>query len=206
MAKKIGILGGIGPEATGVFYLDLIERLQKSGRIRSNTDFPQILVNSINAPELVRGGELDAYVKGLKELDSAGVDFIVMVCNTVHAFYEDLQKEIKTPIIDLRKEVAGYLERNGVESVVLLATPVSLGMGLYKGYGVRYYELESHEVEALGSAVLNFNLALGREAQVAAVEGIARKYADKGAELVISGCTEIGLMLEGSGLNSLDTM
>ncbi len=51
--KKIGILGGIGPEATGHFYLKLIKRLQETGRIKRNTDYPQIIINSIPAPELV---------------------------------------------------------------------------------------------------------------------------------------------------------
>ena len=50
---KIGILGGIGPEATGEFYNKLIKRLQEKDLIKSNKDFPQIFINSIPAPELI---------------------------------------------------------------------------------------------------------------------------------------------------------
>lgn len=206
MGKKIGLLGGIGPEATGVFYLKLISRLQESGRIRSNTDFPQILINSINAPELVHGNGLEDYVRGLKELDASGVGFIAMICNTVHSFYDSLQEEIDTPIIDLRKEVKNFLDAQNAKSVVLLATPVSLRSGLYMDCNVKYYRLDEEEAEAVGDAVLNFNLSKDRQGQKATLERIARKYTDMGAELVICGCTEVGLMLEGSGLKTLDTM
>ena len=206
MSKKIGLLGGIGPEATGVFYLKLISRLQRSGRIRSNTDFPQILINSINAPELVHGNGLEDYARGLRELDAAGVEFIAMVCNTVHSFYDSLQEGIDTPIIDLRREVKDFLGRQGAKSVVLLATPMSLKSGLYADCDVRYYRLDEKEAREVGDAVLNFNLGNDREGQRATLERIARKYTDMGAELVICGCTEVGLMLEGSGLRTLDTM
>ena len=77
---KIGVLGGIGPEATATFYFELIQRLQAEGLVKDNTDFPQILINSIPAPELVFNKttekDLRPYEEGLKELDSFGVDFI----------------------------------------------------------------------------------------------------------------------------------
>ncbi|MDE1810689.1 MAG: aspartate/glutamate racemase family protein [Candidatus Micrarchaeota archaeon] len=203
---RVGLLGGIGPEATGIFYLSLIAKLQKSGRVQSNTNFPQIVVNSINAPELVRNTELGAYIRGLKQLDAFGVDFIAMVCNTVHSFYEPLQEQIDTPIIDLRREVRDFLIREEVESAVVLATPTSLQMGLYGDCKVRYYRIESTEIDALGDAVLNFNSGTEKEKQRTIVERIAHRYTDMGAELVISGCTEISLMLEDSKVNKLDTM
>lgn len=71
--KKIGILGGIGPEATGGFYLKLISKFQEKKLIRSNRDFPQIIINSIPAPELIYEKvsirDLRPYLQGLGELD-----------------------------------------------------------------------------------------------------------------------------------------
>lgn len=71
--KKIGVLGGIGPEATAEFYLKFIRTLQRQGIIERNEDFPQILINSIPAPALIydeiSDEELNPYVDGLKELD-----------------------------------------------------------------------------------------------------------------------------------------
>ena len=66
--KIIGFLGGIGPEATGEFYLSLIKKFQEENLIRSNEDYPQIIINSIPAPELIyeNGPEksLESYIKG----------------------------------------------------------------------------------------------------------------------------------------------
>lgn len=71
--KRIGVLGGIGPEATAEFYLKLIRTLQMQGVIKRNEDFPQILINSIPAPALIYDAisdeELRSYIDGLKELD-----------------------------------------------------------------------------------------------------------------------------------------
>src|SRR3989338_5655614 len=99
---KIGVLGGIGPEATGLFYLKLIKRLQDSGLIRDNQDFPQIIINSIPAPELifdkVENTDLEVYENGIQELDKMNPDFIVMVCNTIHLYHQSLQSKIATEI------------------------------------------------------------------------------------------------------------
>ena len=93
MNRKIGILGGIGPEATGEFYLNLVSKFQKEGLIKSNKDFPPIIVNSIPAPELiyeeVSDKDLEPYIMGLKELEKFGADFIVMACNTIYLFYDN---------------------------------------------------------------------------------------------------------------------
>ncbi len=88
------MLGGIGPEATGEFYSKLIRSLQEKKLIKNNKDFPHIIINSIPAHELIShkisDEELKPYIEGLKELDKFGVDFIVMVCNTIHLFYDEL--------------------------------------------------------------------------------------------------------------------
>jgi aspartate racemase len=114
---RIGVLGGIGPEATGEFYSKLIAKLQEKGLIKSNKDFPQIVINSIPAPELIydeiSDEELKVYIDGLKELDEFGVDFIVMVCNTIHLYYDKLQREVKTPILNLREEMKEFLRKRG---------------------------------------------------------------------------------------------
>ncbi|MDE1824887.1 MAG: aspartate/glutamate racemase family protein [Candidatus Micrarchaeota archaeon] len=209
-SKKIGILGGIGPEATGNFYLRLIARLQGTGRIESNTDFPQILVNSIPAPELVgehtTGKELAPYFKGLIELEAANVDFIAMACNTIHLHHKMLQSRIRTPIIDLREELRLFMWGRGVGSMVVLGTPQTMRKGLYRLEGVKYYELEEMEAKEIGEAISNFNSGLDRQGAARRVDAVARKYVGLGAEVVVLGCTEISLMLLESRFDKVDTM
>ncbi len=191
--KKIGILGGIGPEATGLFYLNLIKKLQETGRIKRNTDYPQIIINSIPAPELVdeKIQDLNEYIKGLKELDSFGVDFIVMVCNTIHLFHDRLSKEVRTPIIDLREEAELFLKKKNVKTTTILSTELTLKQGLFSFKGIKELRINEKEMDELKKSILARNV--GKNNNIANI--IADKYRKKGSK-IISACTEISLMLE----------
>lgn len=206
---KIGILGGIGPEATGRFYLDLFRGLQLTG-IRGNTDFPQVIVNSIPAPELVGEDISDAqlfpYRTGLKHLDDSDVDFIAMVCNTIHLYLSELQKEIKTPIIDLRKEVRERLIKNKVKKVTVLSTRSAIERGLYNFPEIENIAITSEEINELEGAIIRYNIGKDKNSQIQIVRKIAEKYLAGGADTIILGCTEIALMLKDTNILKIDTM
>ena len=208
--KKIGILGGIGPEATGRFYLKLISEIQKKRLVRNNTDFPQIIINSIPAPELVGKDipkeDLRAYIEGLKELDRMDLDFIVMACNTIHLFYDELQSKITTPILDLRKEVKNYIADNKIETASILGTPSTMNSNLYKSEGVKYIEVNARDQKLLSKAIVEFNKGNGKDKHTQKILKLARRYLNKGAEILILGCTEIALMLENQNIPKIDTL
>ena len=207
---KIGVLGGIGPEATGEFYNKLIKRLQEKGLIRSNRDFPQIIINSIPAPELIydkiSDEELKPYLKGLKELDKFGVDFIVMVCNTIHLFYNNLQKEIRTPILDLRKELKKFLIKKNIRSTLIIGTPNTIKQGLYKFESIQSFEPNEEEIKQLTTAIFNFNKGIDKYVQIQKVKKICQKYLYKGCGTIILGCTEFAVMLNEENLPKINTI
>ena len=177
---RIGVLGGIGPEATGFFYLKLIERLQNSGLINSNQDFPQIIINSIPAPELifdkVENTDLEMYKKGLQELDKMNLDFIVMVCNTIHLYYVYLQSGIATELINLREEVSKKIKNRGINKVTIVATPSTISSGLYAFEEINYLNPNEKEIKELSEAVFNFNKGADKNIQREKAERIAKKY------------------------------
>lgn len=207
---RIGVLGGIGPEATSEYYSKLINRLQQSGLVKSNKDFPQILINSIPAPELVYDtiseSDLDPYRKGLKELDEMKVDFIVMVCNTIHLFFERLQKSVNTPIIDLREELKEVVKQRKVKGVLILGTPVIVETGLYRLKGLNALEPNKNELKALTKAIFNYNMGKEKNKQIERVKEIYQRYVKKGAETVILGCTELSLMLAKEDIDKINTI
>jgi len=208
--KKIGILGGIGPEATGEFYLALILKFQEKDLIKSNKDFPQIIINSIPAPELLSENisekDLRPYIKGLKELEKFGVDFIAMLCNTVHLFHKKFQKEIKVPIVDLRKEVKNYLFDKKIKSATVLGSPNVIKKGLYKFGNVKYVNLSNEEIKILNKAVFDFNRGFDKIKQGKIVGNIAKKCIKRGADLIILGCTEVAIMLKDENIPKIDPM
>ncbi|MCK4555689.1 MAG: aspartate/glutamate racemase family protein, partial [Candidatus Aenigmarchaeota archaeon] len=210
---KVGVLGGIGPEATGEFYSKLIMRLQETGYIKNNKDFPQLLVNSIPAPELIHetvsDSDLAPYVSGLRELDRFGVDFIIMVCNTIHLFYGLLQKEVNASIIDLRDEVRKAVCDAKIKSVFVLGTPYTVHGGLYRFDGIKSFEPSEDELQQLARAVFNFNRGVDKKGCIGRVREICQKYMMLGAETVIMGCTEFAVMLGKeniSKINSIDVL
>ena len=205
----IGILGGIGPEATGNFYLRLISEIQKQKLVKSNTDYPRIVINSIPAPELtskISRARLTAYIRGIKSLEKYGADFIVMACNTIHLYHSLLQKEVSIPILNLRNAVEEFFKDKKLNSVSIFGTPASLKDGLYKLHGIKYHNPKGKDLKQLSSAIENFNKGYEREKQIVKVKKLADKYIKKGSKVIIMGCTEISLMLADSQVPKIDTM
>jgi aspartate racemase len=207
---RVGVLGGIGPEATAEFYRKLIERIQEEGLIESNTDFPQIVINSIPAPELiydeVSEEELKPYIEGLRELERFGVDFIVMVCNTIHLYYNKLQSAIETEILDLRAEVRRVLNERGAKATLVIGTPNTIKRGLYRFEGIKSFEPSSREIKELSEAIFNFNRGIDKQAQIQRVKKLYEKYLSMGAEAVILGCTEFAVMLSEEEMPKINTI
>lgn len=205
---RIGVLGGIGPESTAVFYSKLIEKLQATGLIKSNTDFPQIIINSVPAPELISNNHraIKHYERGLKELDSFGIDFIVMVCNTVHLFLPRLQRCVKTRILDLREAVYKELKKRKVSRIAVLATENTIMQQLYEFDDLITIRLGTADIKALNDAIINFNIGKEKSRQQLTCERIAVRCYDKGAQLIVLGCTELAVMLEKCRIPSLNTI
>lgn len=204
----IGILGGIGPEATGNFYLKLIAELQKQNLIKSNSDYPRIVINSIPAPELtsdkITKEQLEPYIQGVKQLEKYGADFIVMACNTIHLYHDLLQKKVSIPILNLRNAVKVAL--NDSKTVSIFGTPATIEGQLYNFEGIKYINPKGKDLEQLSRAIENFNRGSQRDKQIATVIKMAQKYIKRGSNIIILGCTEISLMLEGSSVPRKDTL
>ena len=96
---------------------------------------------------------MEPYIKGLKELDKFGVDFIVMVCNTIHLFYDKLQKKIHIPILNLRKELRKLLLKNNIKTATILGTPNTINKGLYKFDSTKCINPTEKELSQLSNAI-----------------------------------------------------
>lgn len=178
--------------------------------IKSNRDFPQIIINSIPAPELIydyiSDDEIKPYKKGLKELDQFGVDFIVMVCNTIHLYHQRLQKEIKAPILDLKQELKNLLVERGIKSTLIIGTPNTIKQGLYRFEEINSFEPDEDEMKQLTDAIFNFNKGVDKQKQIMIVREICVKYLRQGAEVVILGCTEFAVMLDKENIPKINTI
>lgn len=207
---KIGILGGIGPEASATFYTKLVAEIQKRHLVQSNKDFPQLIINSINAPELVgdriTSTDLAPYKQGIKELTMLEPDFILLVCNTIHLFLDYLRSDISIPFLDLRSIVKKYLLSNNISSYLVLGTPLTIRKGLYRYPALTIFKPIPQEQEMLSKAIVDFNRGFEKEKQVDIVTKICESYLSQGAETVLLGCTEFAVMLQHAPFPTINTI
>ena len=134
-------------------------------------------------------------------LEHAGADFIVICTNTMHKVVPQIQKKITIPIIHIADATAEKLKEYGIHKVALLGTKYTMTQNFYKermrNQGIEVVIPSEKEVELVNHVIYD-ELCLGiikdesREAYI----DIIKSLKEKGAEGVILGCTEIGLLVQ----------
>lgn len=203
--KVVGILGGMGPEATAELFLRVI----KATPVKSEREHLRIIIDSNpGIPDrtlaILKGGEspLEELVKTALNLEKAGAEIIAIPCNTVHYYLDDLRKSVHVPVIDMIMETVDYISRQypEIERLGLLATVGTIKTQLYQRR-LRPREVilpdgKSQE-ELMGIIYGNMGIKLGfthEPVQQSAVR-IAQSLVAQGAEAIIAGCTELPLVL-----------
>jgi aspartate racemase len=207
--KIIGILGGMGPEATA----DLFYRIIKATTVKRDQDHPRTIIYSNSkvpdrTPAILGDGPspLPEMVKAARALETAGADFIIIPCNTAHHFIGELRGSVGIPILHMieltAKKVGRELPR--VKRAGLIATVGTFKSGIYdKGfYGqgieiiVPHADLQRASMEAIYEHIKTGDLEGGRKI----VLKVAKNLVNRGAQAVICGCTEISLVLKDGDL------
>lgn len=201
--KAIGILGGMGPEATAAFYGRLIKNFQELNSAQYDADYPEIFIYNLPLPDVVtttkKGDIASSLQYGIRKLENAGADFIVAPCNTVNAFYAEMAKSAKIPIYSIIDETARKISEVGLKTVGILGTRWTLRAGLYdkalSRYGMRALKPSAQDAKAVTGVIVN--LLKGRKTAYDRMKllAIIDKLAAKGAQGVVLGCTELPLLI-----------
>ncbi|MCX6803277.1 MAG: aspartate/glutamate racemase family protein [Candidatus Diapherotrites archaeon] len=185
----------MGPEATGNFYLNLIKTIQNELKIQNNSQFPQIIINSIPAPELIDGAinsmELEPYFEGIRELNKFGAEYIAMIC--------------EVPIIDLREAVQKELTRKKIKTMLVIGTPNTVKT-LYMFEGIHAITPTEKELHKISRAIVLFNRGFQKERQKNKIIKICNKYHPQKPETILVGCTELELMLADTKFQKIEPM
>lgn len=201
MRPKIGILGGIGPESSAIFYEMLIRKVQSQG-INSNTEYPHIILESISAPELLlQNPDLTMYKEAIVNLKTAGADFIVMVCNTAHIFLEQFKKIVDIPIIDLNKETEFFLKNRGINQITIFGSKKTVD-NLFNFENITIEKIAVEESKILDNLILEYNIGKNKELIEKQLVDILKKYSGKN---VLVACTELSIIFRNRSLKYLDT-
>lgn len=132
----IGILAGMGPKSTGPFVDTVVEQCQKIYGAKYDMDFPHMMIYSCPTPfymdrPINHKDMKQAIVHGAQKLESTGVDFIAMPCNTAHLYFNQLQNSISVPILNMVDETIKEIPDH-VKKVALLATDATVQSGIYQ--------------------------------------------------------------------------
>lgn len=203
--KVIGILGGMGPEAT----IDLFYKIIKLTPAEKDQDHLRIIIdNNPKIPDRIAAisgkGEdpLPALQETARNLEKAGADFIIIPCNTAHYFLPSIQESVKIPILNMIEETAKETQKRipQLQKVGLLASIGIYETEIYhqqfKKFNIVVISPEEKDKEEVMNAIYAVKAGdLSNEVKGNIIK-IAQKLIDKEAEAIITGCTEIPLILK----------
>lgn len=203
--KTIGLIGGMSWESTVTYYQIVNEVIKKElGGLHS----AKVLLYSVDFDEIEKyqsNGEWDKSAEVLGQaasnLEKAGADFIVICTNTMHKVVPQIKQMISIPILHIAEATAEKLVENNIHTVGLLGTKYTMTQDFYRDKieeaGIKVVIPSEEDVEIVNSVIYN-ELCLGKIKDESREEykRIIDKMAAEGAEGVILGCTEIGLLIQ----------
>ncbi len=203
--KVIGLIGGLSWESSAEYYRIINERMRdRLGGLHSarclmwSFDFAQI-------EELQHAGRWDEatalMVEAARRLERGGADFVLICTNTMHRMAEEVQAAINLPLLHIADPTAESLKAAGLRRVGLLGTAFTMEQEFYKGRLANRHGLEvlvpDDEGRAVVHRVIYDELVQGRTepASRQAYREVMARLAERGAQAIILGCTEIMLLV-----------
>ena len=203
--KTIGLIGGMSWESTVTYYQLINETIKRElGGLHS----AKILLYSVDFAEIEEyqaKGEWDKSAKVLSQiavnLEKAGADFIVICTNTMHKVVPEMKKHITIPIIHIAEAAAETLRLQGITKVGLLGTKYTMTQDFYKNKlieaGIEVVIPDAEGVEIVNDIIYK-ELCLGVISETSKKKylEIIDRLESRGAQGIILGCTEIGLLVQ----------
>jgi aspartate racemase len=202
VGNTVGVLGGLGPEAT----VDFMARVVAATEASCDQDHIRMLIDhnpgvpnrhdaiAGNIPSV--GPQLADMARGLEQ---AGADFLVMVCNTAHAYSDDIRAAVSIPFVSIIDVTVAALADQSVSRVGIMAAEGCMRAGLYQDAlsQADYEAVTWSESELQQFMELVYRIKAGEKDDdiTSGINRLATSLAFNGAEVLISGCTEIPLFM-----------
>ena len=203
--KTIGLIGGMSWESTVTYYKIINEVIkEKLGGLHSakcvlySVDFQEIEECQANG-NWEKSGEILG--EAAYNLEKAGADFIVICTNTMHKVINQIKEKISVPILHIAEMTAEKILEKGLKNIALLGTKYTMEQDFYKSKliekGINVIIPDKNDIEIINEVIYD-ELCLGTinsDSKKKFLE-IVDKLRNKGAEGIILGCTEIGLLIK----------
>ncbi|MEK5645371.1 aspartate racemase [Paenibacillus rhizosphaerae] len=203
--KVIGLIGGMSWESSALYYRMINEEVRsRLGGLHS----AKCLLYSVDFEEIERYQAEGAWEKAgevlgqtARALEKGGADFIIICTNTMHKVIDDIQAKINIPILHIADATAAQIKESQIQTVGLLGTKYTMEQDFYKSRlelnGIQVIVPDRDDREAVNKIIYE-ELCLGkihqesREYYKKVIQGLI----ESGAEGIILGCTEIGLLVK----------
>ena len=203
--KKIGLVGGTGPESTIMYYKELNTRID---RLTKGAAMPDITIESVNfrkAWDLVSDGKYSDLADYLSEkvenLKAGGAEIITLTAATMHIVYEQIVHKTGSSLISIPKAVSDEAVSKGIKKAGLLGTIFTMEQDYMKKdlieAGVNVVIPQKYERELIAKRIFEeLESGIVKESTLKEfTDIIERMQAEDGIEAVILGCTELPLLL-----------
>ena len=209
--KVVGILGGMGPEAT----VDLFSEIIHQTKAKNDDEHLRIIID--NNPKIP--SRQDAILKGTespgpsmaltgKNLEAAGADFIILGANTAHHFYSYVKEAVNIPVLHIIGEtvLATIKSVGNVKKVGVLAAKGAMKTGMYQNayqeHGIATVDAPERILDLVHDAIFSFKYEGINEKNVGMMKEAITFLIEQGAEAIVMGCTEIPLILKDQQINA----
>lgn len=215
--KTVGIIGGVGPETTSEFYLDIIFGTYK----QSKEQRPGILISSVPLPykieaDLIERNEgAERYIpyltKEAKRLEDSGADFLVMPCNSLHVFIEEIRNSVSIPVLSIIEETVKFIKEKGYKRVGIISTSATIQNKLYENAfedaGIDYITPDDFQQAKMGKIIINLVTGQQRNEDREEIINIIETFDTKDVDCVALACTDLQLLIpKHKNLPVFDTM
>ena len=204
--KTIGLIGGMSWESTATYYSEINQAVkQQLGGLHS----AKICLMSLDFSEIEQCQSTGDWhqaanllITAAKQLEAAGADFILICTNTMHKVAAEIESQITIPLLHIAKATGQKLIANQCTKVALLGTSFTMEQSFYKDVLKDDFGLDvlvpQNEDAKLVHDVIYQELCLGKcliKSKLAYL-GIIERLVNDGAQAIILGCTEIGLLIK----------
>lgn len=197
---KLGVLGGMGPQATQVFYQFVLDR---TDALRDQDHLPAVILSDTGIPDrttaILSGDTEGLYARLLKDaklLEGCGCTTLAIPCNTSHYFADRLQSEIGVPIIHMLRETARRLAAQGKKRPGILGTDGTIRTGLYQkecaAVGMEA-AVPDREIQTLVMSIIYDEIKQGEKGSRDKFAHIDRAIRGMGCDCAILACTELSV-------------
>jgi aspartate racemase len=203
--KVIGLIGGMSCESSAHYYArlngrvrDVLGGLHSAEILMWSVDFAPIALMQAEGRWREAGARLAAIAK---RLEAAGADVIVLATNTMHKVADTIEAAIGIPFLHIADATAEKIREAGKRRPAIMATRFTMEQDFYTGrlrekFGLEAISPDEHD-RTLVHQIIYDELCVGRDSEIsrAVYVDVARRLAAKGADCLVLGCTEVGMLL-----------